>query len=95
MDNVTETGQLLLLHGYCAGKNGFLVDYFDDNLLYEDYEKNLLHDEYARNVLDFLAKEGATRFSAVGHSQGGAVALHLYTYYQTGLDAVVSVIYCW
>ena len=92
VDNVTETGQLLLLHGYCAQENGFLLEYFDDYLLFENYEKNLLHDEYAREVIDFLAKEGATRFSVVGHSQGGAVALHLYSYYQTGLDAVVSVI---
>ena len=90
-DNITETGLILLLHGYCAKHNGFLLDYFDNHLLFEDYNQNRLHDEYARKVMDFLAENGTTRFSVVGHSQGGPVALHLYTYYQTGLDAVVSV----
>ena len=91
VDNITKDGQLLLLHGYCASSNGFLLEYFHDYLLFEDYEQNRLHDEYAKAVVDFLNEKGATRFSAVGHSQGGAVALHLYAYYQTGLDAMVSV----
>ena len=90
-DNTTETGQLLLLHGYCASGGGFLLDYFDNYLLFEDYEQTRLHDEFAKMVLDFIAEKGATRYSIVAHSQGGLVALHLYTYYQTGLDAVVSV----
>ena len=90
-DNTTETGQLLLLHGYCASPGTFLVDYFDNYLLFEDYEQTRLHDEFAKRVLDFIAEKGATRYSIVAHSQGGLVALHLYTYYQTGLDAVVSV----
>ena len=91
VDNITEGGQLLLLHGYCASSNGFLLEYFDNHLLFEDYGQNRLHDEYAKAVVDFLNEKGATKFSVVGHSQGGAVALHLYAYYQTGLDAVVSV----
>ena len=91
MDNITESGQLLLLHGYCANGNGFMLEYFDDYLLFEDYHQNRLHDEYAKKVVDFLNEKDAKRFSVVGHSQGGPVALHLYTYYQTGLDAVVSV----
>ena len=90
IDNVTNSGQILLLHGYCAGNNGFLLDYFDDYLLFEDYEQNRLNDEYAKAVVDFLNEKDAKRFSVVGHSQGGVVALHLYAYYQTGLDAVVS-----
>ena len=90
VDNATETGQILLLHGYCTQDNGFLLDYFDNPLLFKDYNQNRLHDEYAREVIDFLVKNGSTRFSVVGHSQGGPVALHLYTYYCTGLDAVVS-----
>ena len=89
MDNVTDTGQLLLLHGYCAPGNGFLLDYFDDYLLFEDYGQNYLHDEYARKAYDYINDKGATKLSAYGHSQGGAVALHLYTYYLTGLDASV------
>ena len=90
--NTTETGQLLLLHGYCVNDNGFrpYECYFDNPLLYDDHRQSRRIDEYARNVIDFLAEQGATRFSAVGHSQGGMVALHLYTYYHTGLDVVVS-----
>ena len=90
-DSTTETGQLLLLHGYCASPGGFLLDYYDNYLLFEDYEQTRLHDEFAKKVLDFIAEKGATRYSIVAHSQGGLAALHLYTYYQTGLDAVVSV----
>ena len=94
-DNTDETGQLLLLHGYCATcSSGFRdqLPYFDNPLLYEDYGQNRFINEYAENVIDFLIKNGSTRFSVVGHSQGGMVALHLYTYHCTGLDAVVSVV---
>ena len=91
-DNTTAAdGQILLLHGYCAEYNGFLLDYFDDELVFGEYGQNFLHDEYARKVLDFVKEKGATRYSAVGHSQGGPVAVHLYSYYPTGMDAVVSV----
>ena len=90
-DNTNEFGQLLLLHGYCAGYNGFLLPYFDNDLLYTDYGQNRFINEYAESVIDFLADNDSTRFSVVGHSQGGMVALHLYTYYHTGLDVVVSV----
>ena len=85
VDNVTEGGQLLLLHGYCATGNGFPLKHFDDYLLFEDYGKNYHHDEYARKAYDFVTGTRVT--SVYGHSQGGAVALHLYTYYMTGLDS--------
>ena len=90
MHNVTETGKLLLLHGFCAGcNNPFQLEYFDDYILFEDHNKNYLHDEYARKVYDHIMDKGATRLSVYGHSQGGAVALHLYTYYFTAVDASV------
>jgi len=91
VNTTAADGQILLLHGYCAEYNGFLLDYFDNELVFEEYEQNFLHDEYARKVIDFVQEKGATRYSAVGHSQGGPVAVHLYTYYPTGMDAVVSV----
>ena len=91
VDNVTEDGQLLLLHGYCATGNGFPLKHFDDYLLFEDYGKNYFHDEYARKAYDFVTGTRVT--SAYGHSQGGAVALHLYTYYMTGLDSAEVCIY--
>ena len=91
-NNTAADGQILLLHGYCAAFNGFLLDYFDNYLVFEEYGQNFLHDEYAKKVIDFVNDKGATRFSVLGHSQGGPVAVHLYTYYPTGLDAVVSVV---
>ena len=39
MDNVIETGQILLLHGYCVQRNGFILDYFDNHLLYQNYNQ--------------------------------------------------------
>ena len=92
-DNTSsETGKLLLLHGYCAGINHFecVLDYFTDYIVFSNsYNKNMMHDEYAKEVLKDLHDKGITRFSAYGHSQGGAVATHLYTYYWSGLDEVV------
>ena len=89
VDNVTEGGQLLLLHGYCATGNGFPLKHFDDYLLFEDYGQNYFHDEYARKAYDFVTEKPARLTSIYGHSQGGAVALHLYTYYMTGLDSTI------
>ena len=91
MDIGTAEGQLLLLHGYCSTGDEFPVKYFDDYLLFRDESRqNYLHDEYARKVYDFVTKNDTTSLTSVyGHSQGGAVALHLYTYYITGLDCVM------
>ncbi|XP_065904311.1 conditioned medium factor-like isoform X2 [Dysidea avara] len=86
-----ETGKLVLLHGYCAGADHFecVLDYFTDYIVYnKSNHKNMVHDEYAKEVLKDLHDKGVTRFSVYGHSQGGAVATHLYTYYISGIDAV-------
>ena len=95
-DNTTssETGTLVLLHGYCAGDDYFPPEHFTDYFVFNRYGKNMLHDEYAREVLKDLDEAGVTRYSTYGHSQGGAVATHLYTYYMSGLDAVVGHVLC-
>ena len=85
----TEEGQLLLLHGYCSTGDEFPVKYFNDSLLFRSpIRQNYPHDEYARKVYDVVTKNDTRLTSVYGHSQGGAVALHLYTYYMTGLDCV-------
>jgi len=89
-DNTSsETGTLVLLHGYCAGDNYFPPEHFTDSYVFNRFGQNMLHDEYAREVIKDLDELAITRYSTYGHSQGGAVATHLYTYYMSGLDAVV------
>ncbi len=77
--------RLLLVHGYCSGNVwGSVTGQFSGESVFQDLDQNRSHDEFARRVRDF----GATwnSFGIVAHSQGGAAATHLYTYYWSGLD---------
>ena len=38
----------------------------------------------------FVAAAGLSSFGLIGHSQGGAVSLHLMNFYHSGLDAAVG-----
>ncbi|GIX34275.1 MAG: conditioned medium factor [Lysobacteraceae bacterium] len=75
--------RLLLVHGYCSGVV-WPSSHFTGASTFLDPNKNRSHDAFARLIRDF----GATwnSFGIVAHSQGGAAALHLYTYYWSGLD---------
>ncbi|MCB1636956.1 MAG: conditioned medium factor, partial [Xanthomonadales bacterium] len=77
--------RLLLVHGYCSGNVwGSQTGRFTNESVFLDLNQNRSHDEFARRIRDF----GATwnSFGVVAHSQGGAAATHLYTYYWSGLD---------
>ncbi|MEZ5442677.1 MAG: choice-of-anchor X domain-containing protein [Lysobacterales bacterium] len=77
--------RLLLVHGYCSGNVwGSQIGRFTNESVFQDLNKNRSHDDFARRIRDF----GATwnSFGVVAHSQGGAAATHLYTYYWSGLD---------
>jgi hypothetical protein len=75
---------LMLSHGYCSG--GLIwppADFSEPKLVFLDPDQNRSNDAFAQ----LLVAAGADKdsFGFVGHSQGGLAALHLLTYYQSGL----------
>lgn len=80
---------LMLSHGYCSGGNIWpAADFSEPKLVFLDPNANRTNDEFAQ----LLAAAGANKdgFGLVGHSQGGLAALHLLTYYQSGLDFAIG-----
>ncbi len=75
--------RLLLVHGYCSG-GVWPAGQFSTASTFLDTNQNRSHDQFARLIQTF----GNTwnSYGIVAHSQGGAAALHLYTYYWSGLD---------
>ncbi|MEW5987681.1 MAG: choice-of-anchor X domain-containing protein [Chloroflexota bacterium] len=74
---------VMLVHGYCS----YLVwptQYYTDYAVFSDTFQARSHDEFAQLILE----QGAAydSYGIVAHSQGGAAALHLYSYYESGLD---------
>ena len=83
------TRALMLSHGYCSGGNVWpAADFSPPKLVFSDPNANRSNDEFAQ----LLAQTGAGKdaFGLVGHSQGGLAALHLLTYYQSGLDYAIG-----
>lgn len=77
--------RLLLVHGYCSGNVwGGVAGQFSSASVFQDFGQNRSHDAFALQILNF----GQTwnSYGIVAHSQGGAAATHLYTYYWSGLD---------
>ena len=78
-------GRLLLVHGYCSGDAwGPVSGQFTNDSVFLDTNQNRSHDQFA--VLVGTFGSAYSSFGIVAHSQGGAAALHLYTYYWSGLD---------
>lgn len=75
--------KLLLVHGYCSG-GAWNTGEFSNSVEFKDYKKNRSHDEFANLLLSFGSPY--TSYGIIGHSQGGAAALHLYSRYWSGLD---------
>ncbi len=80
---------LMLSHGYCS--NGSIwpaADFSSPKLEFLDPNANRSNDAFAQ----LLAAAGAGKdsFGFVGHSQGGLAALHLLTYYNSGLDYAIG-----
>jgi len=75
---------LMLTHGFCSsdvwGAGGFSEPRID----FLDLGQGHTHDEFAQLLLQFGAD--ARSYGIVAHSQGGAAALQLRTYYASGLD---------
>jgi hypothetical protein len=76
---------LMLSHGYCSGGTIWPpADFSEPKLVFLDPDQNRSNDEFAQLLA--AAGAGVDSFGFVGHSQGGLAALHLLTYYQSGLD---------
>ncbi|RJL89200.1 conditioned medium factor [Xanthomonas vasicola] len=75
--------QLVLVHGYCS--NGVWPQaQFTNASTFLDPKQNRSNDQFAQLLAQFASQWSS--FSTVAHSQGGMAALHLYTYYWSGLD---------
>jgi len=80
---------LMLSHGYCSsGAIWPPADFSQPKLVFLDPNANRTNDQFAQ----LLAATGAGKdsFGFVGHSQGGLAALHLLTYYSSGLDFAIG-----
>lgn len=78
-------GKVMLVHGYCSDGSWRGVEYqFYNHTNFLDLNKNRSHDTFAR-LIDAYG-DNFPSFGIVAHSQGGAAALHLYSYYWSGLD---------
>lgn len=75
--------RLLLVHGYCSA-GVWPQSQFASASTFLDAHQNRSHDQFALRIRDFGAQWNS--FGTVAHSQGGAAALHLYSYYWSGLD---------
>ena len=93
--NSTESGTIVLVHGYCATADPFPINHFTNVRVFRRFQQNLSIDQFARLVLQFVNQEQIGLYSIVAHSQGGMVGTHLLAYYQTSMDAMVSLINVW
>ena len=78
---------LMLVHGYCSSNvwgPSVGVSFTGDTELFLDLGENRSHDQFAQLIAAFGANQKS--FGIVAHSQGGAAALTLSTFYFSGLD---------
>lgn len=77
--------RLLLVHGYCSDGNPFTTSHFTgDVAVFHDPAVSRSHDAFA---LEIMAQASPMKsFGIAAHSQGAMAALHLYTFYFSGLD---------
>lgn len=77
--------RLLLVHGYCSGGNPFTTSHFSGDIAaFSDPDSNRSHDAFALEIINQTA--AMKSFGVAAHSQGAMAALHLYTFYFSGLD---------
>ena len=88
---LNPTGKVILSHGYCSGSNPWESDLKSKvgskAVIFKDFDQSRSHNDFAILLRDLGDQEG--RYDGCGiiaHSQGGAAALHLYTYYWSCLD---------
>jgi hypothetical protein len=78
---------LMLVHGYCSGGSIWpAADFTSPKLEFLDPSANRSHDQFAQLLAQRAVSSNVSSFGIVAHSQGGPAALHLLTYYTSGLD---------
>jgi len=78
---------LVLTHGYCStGAIWPAAQFTAPKYVFLDLSANRSHDQFAQLIGSRADLAGFSSFGVVGHSQGGCAALHLLTYYTSGLD---------
>lgn len=78
---------LMLVHGYCSSGSIWPATNFSaPKLEFLDPSQNRSHDQFAQLIAQRAAQAQLYSFGVVAHSQGGPAALHLLTYYESGLD---------
>lgn len=86
-DAVGLSPSLMLVHGYCSGGSVWpAADFTQPKTAFLDPNANRTHDAFAQLIAQQAQAAGLTSFGVVTHSQGGCAALHLLTYYTSGLD---------
>lgn len=76
---------LMLSHGYCSDGQSFPPsDFTGDVAVYYNPDQNFSHDEFALDIWSLGSQYKS--YGLVGHSQGGNAAVHLFTFYWSGLD---------
>ena len=76
---------LMLVHGYCEDGDAWPLNQFSGDFTeYLNLYQNFSHDQFALDIRAFGQQYKS--FSVIGHSQGGNAALHLYSFYWSGMD---------
>jgi len=88
--NTTATAAptLLMVHGYCADVNPwqkYAAD-FSSASYFLKASSSLSNDKFSQLIVQHVGNQGMTRWSGIGHSQGGPVLVHTLNYYFSGLD---------
>jgi hypothetical protein len=82
---------LMLVHGYCSGGSIWPpADFTQPKIVFLDPNQNRTHDQFAQRMYQTAFAAGVNSFGIVAHSQGGAAALQLLTYYHSPLDFSVG-----
>ena len=86
--NFAAQRALMLVHGYCSsGSIWPAADFTQPKLEFLDPNANRSHDQFAQLIAQRAVAAKKASFGIVGHSQGGPAAMHLLTYYASGLGS--------
>jgi len=87
-NNTEDKTGVVLIHGYCSGENPWQpnADDWTNAYFFLNADSSVPHQTFADLVHNYASSQGVTAYGAVGHSQGGSVALHLLNYYFSGME---------
>eukprot|EP01113_Clastostelium_recurvatum_P023978 TRINITY_DN285_c0_g1_i1.p1 TRINITY_DN285_c0_g1~~TRINITY_DN285_c0_g1_i1.p1 ORF type:complete len:679 (-),score=177.83 TRINITY_DN285_c0_g1_i1:96-2132(-) len=82
------SGELILLHGYCAERNPWQEreQDFSNGNYFLNPKASVGHDAFAVLVNKYAQSLELKSYALIGHSQGGPVSVHLGNFYWSGLD---------